>query len=144
MCQDLKKSKLRVLSDVSYDHLGAPFLAFLQVQDNLECLTSARPQVIYRGDITDFFTSKPHLITQMVTQAPHLGPSTSWYKSIVPKELYPSFKKLFSALQGMCHLRYLRLPADMYDVLYRRRSCDGYRASGHWSTWGFVSITEIM
>lgn len=117
--QDLKKFKLQVLNDASYDHLGAPFLAFLQVQDNVECLTFARPRDVYRGDVNVFFTSEPHLIILVASQALQLGPGTSWYKpipAIVPKELYPSFKKLFSALQGMCHLRYLRLPADMYDV----------------------------
>ncbi len=99
--------------------MGGPFLAFLKVQDNVECLTFARPQDVYRGDVIVFFTSEPNLIIQMVSQALQLGAGTSWYKpipAIVPKELKTSFKKLFSALQGMCHLRYLRLPADMYDV----------------------------
>ena len=117
--QKLKASKLKVLVDVSYNHLRESFLEFLTIQDKLEVVTFARPQDVYREGPIVLFESERYLLYELVKEAPHLGRGSSWYKSnsrIVPREPYPALKRLFMAMQGKPHLKHLRLPADMYDI----------------------------
>ena len=126
----LQRSQLRVLHDVSYKSLNGSIMAFLRAQHRMGFLTFSRPQVIYtEGNLLFFDEIRPHLMMDRVEKAPHLGPGTSWFKSefgndfntdnsrfFMPKSPYPSLVEFGSCLEGMPHLKNLRILSDMYDI----------------------------
>ena len=96
----------------------------------MESLRFSRPQDVYtEGNMLIFDKGRPYLLMKLIEEAPHLGPGTSWFRgkfgvtsnmdnagALMPRSPYPTLLELGSCLEGMPHLKHLRIPSDMYDI----------------------------